>query len=393
MNPERWVQVERLFHAALECPPVARAAFLDDSCRGDEDLRREVQSLLDSSAGPAGDLLGGQALDVAARPIDLPVRQPLVGQQLGDYQLRASLGVGGMGEVYRARDLKLGRDVAIKLLPALLADDADRVSRFRREAQILATLNHPHIAAIYALVEHSGVVGLVLELVEGQTLAERLASGPLSIDDSLRLACQAAAALEAAHAKGIVHRDLKPANIKTTPEGTLKVLDFGLAKATGSEPGAGSSVMATVEATHEGVILGTAAYMSPEQARGCVVDTRTDIWAFGCVVYELLTGHKAFGGSTAADYIAAILDKDPPWGDLPPSTPPAVVALLKRSLEKDASLRPDITEVSRTLRETVSERSRGIDPSPSRAGRRRPSRLVWATSAAAAAGATFLGGW
>jgi serine/threonine protein kinase/Tol biopolymer transport system component len=392
MTPERWVQVERLFHAALACPPVARAAFLDDSCEGDLDLRREVQSLLDSSAGSSDDLLEGQALDVATRLIDLPAPQSRAGQQLGDFELRASLGEGGMGEVYRARDLKLGRDVAIKLLPAPLADDADRVSRFRREAQILATLNHPHIAAIYALVEDHGVVGLVLELVEGPTLAERLASGPLPMDDALRLACQAAAALEAAHARGIVHRDLKPANIKTTADGTLKVLDFGLAKAIGREPIAGATAMATVEATHEGVILGTVAYMSPEQARGLPVDTRTDIWAFGCVVYELLTGHKAFSGSTAADYIAAILHEAPAWSDLPAATPPAVVDLLKRCLEKDASLRPNITDVSYTLHQTVSERSRGIGP-PSRAAWRKPSRLVWMTSAAAAAAATLLGGW
>jgi serine/threonine protein kinase/Tol biopolymer transport system component len=393
MTPERWVQVERLFYAALECPPAARAAFLDDSCRGDEDLRREVKSLLDSSAEFADDLLERQVLDVAARLIDLPSRQPRAGQQLGDFELRASLGMGGMGEVYRARDLKLGRDVAIKLLPELLADDADRVSRFRREAQILATLNHPHIAAIYALVEDRGVVGLVLELVEGPTLAERLATGPVSIDEALRLACQAAAALEAAHARGIVHRDLKPANIKTTADGTLKVLDFGLAKAIGREPIAGATAMPTVEATHEGVILGTVAYMSPEQARGLPVDTRTDIWAFGCVVYELLTGHKAFSGATAADYIAAIVHEAPAWSDLPPATPAAVVDLLKRCLEKDAALRPNITDVSYTLNQAVAERSRGIDRSPSRATRRRPSRLVWVTSAAAAAGATLLGGW
>ena len=243
----------------------------------------------------------------------------MVGRRLREYQLESWLGAGGMGEVYRARDLKLGREVAIKLLPASVAHDPDRVARFRREAKILATLNHPHIAAIYALEESDGMVGLVLELVEGPTLAERLNDGPLPLPAALRLAREMALALEAAHAKGIVHRDLKPANIKLTPEGTAKVLDFGVAKAVTLPSDA--STLATVDATREGMMVGTAPYMSPEQARGQAVGPRSDIWAFACVLYEALTGQRAFAGNTAVDCVAAVLERQPDWAALPPATP------------------------------------------------------------------------
>src|SRR5690349_22523567 len=211
-----------------------------------------------------------------------------------------------MGEVYRARDMSLGRDVAIKVLPAPLAHDFERVSRFRREAQILATLNHPRIAAIYALEESDGVLGLVLELVEGPTLAQRIAEGPLPLNEALTIACQIADALETAHAKGIVHRDLKPANVKVSAGGLVKVLDFGLAKAAALDTGDEVSRLATVDMTRDGVVLGTATYMSPEQARGLAVDARADIWAFGCVLYEALAGCKAFASDTVADCFAVI---------------------------------------------------------------------------------------
>jgi serine/threonine-protein kinase len=352
MTPERWTDVERLFHAALERSPHERAVFLDDSCAGDAELRREVQSLLDESALEDG-FLEDQALDAAAGLVD--ISQPrLAGTRFGGYELTGSLGSGGMGEVYRARDLELGREVAIKLLPAVLAADVDRIARFRREAQILATLNHPHVGAIYALAEDDGVLGLVLELVEGPTLADRLATGPLSVDEALRVGRQTAEALEAAHAKGIVHRDLKPANIKTAAGGPVKVLDFGLAKPASNDAGSGPSMVATIEATQEGVILGTAAYMSPEQARGLAVDGRTDIWAFGCVLYESLTGRKAFRGDTIADCIAAILDNEPDWAALPSATPPEVVDLLRRCLVKDRARRlPDIGEARHILDDMV----------------------------------------
>jgi serine/threonine-protein kinase len=254
------------------------------------------------------------------------------------------LGAGGMGEVYRARDTKLKRDVALKVLPDLLASDPDRLARFQREAELLATLNHPNIAAVYGVEDEADVRAIVLELVEGETLADRIARGPIRIEDSLPLARQIIDALEAAHDRGIVHRDLKPANIKITPEGRVKVLDFGLAKMLETAAPATAVSMSptlSVQATYAGVILGTAAYMSPEQARGKPVDRRTDVWAFGCVLFEMLTGKQAFAsaGDTVSDAIAAVLTKEPDWTALPPSTPPHMASLLRRCLRKDIQKR------------------------------------------------------
>ena len=271
----------------------------------------------------------------------------LVGRQIGSHTILSLLGAGGMGEVYRARDTKLGRDVAIKVVADVFLSDAERLARFEREARVLATLNHPHIGAIYGVEEADGVRGLVLELVEGATLAERLALGPLPIQEALTVARQIADALEAAHEKGVIHRDLKPANIKITPDGTVKVLDFGLAKVF-AEEGSGNDVSLAppitdrrnIERTREGVIAGTAAYMSPEQARGKAVDKRTDIWAFGCVLYEMLTARPAFaGGETVSDTIAAILEREPDWSALPAQTPVSIRRLLQRCLEKDPKRR------------------------------------------------------
>ena len=246
-----------------------------------------------------------------------------------------------MGEVYRARDSKLGRDVAIKILPPQFTTDSDRRVRFEREARILATLNHPNIAAIYGLEDPAA---LILELVEGQTLAERLANckgSGLETRDALEIARQVADALAAAHDKGIVHRDLKPANIKITPAGQVKVLDFGLAKATLiADADVSPSPTVTVEGTRAGMILGTAAYMSPEQARGKVVDARTDIWAFGCVLFEMLTGRPAFAKETLSDTIKAILERDADWSALPRATPIEIRDLMRRCLDKDPARRP-----------------------------------------------------
>jgi serine/threonine-protein kinase len=264
------------------------------------------------------------------------------GRRLGPYEILALLGAGGMGEVYRARDTKLGRDVALKVLPEAFAKDPERMARFRREAQVLATLNHPHIASIYGLEDSGGVRALVMELVEGPTLAERLKPGAIPVEEALPIARQIAEALEAAHEKAIVHRDLKPSNVKVTPEGKVKVLDFGLAKAFAGESSAtdlSQSPTVTAGATREGVVLGTAAYMSPEQARGKPVDKRTDVWAFGCVLYEALTGRQAFSGETVSDTIAAILGRDPDWQALPASTPAAIRRLLRRCLERDPKRR------------------------------------------------------
>ena len=269
----------------------------------------------------------------------------LTGRRLGVYHLQALLGAGGMGEVYRARDTRLGRDVAIKILPQVFISDLDRLARFEREARVLASLNHPNIAAIYGFEDGEDVGAgfsrlggaLVLELVDGETLADRLRRGPVPVAEALSLARQMADALDAAHERGIVHRDLKPANIKITPEGTVKVLDFGLAKAAtgdGAGPDLTHSPTVTVAGTREGVILGTAAYMSPEQARGKPVDKRTDIWAFGCVLYEMLTGRSAFGRDTTTDTLAALVERDPDWSRLPAGLSTNIRRLLQHCLPR-----------------------------------------------------------
>src|SRR6202166_1562044 len=264
------------------------------------------------------------------------------GTKLGSYEVVAPIGAGGMGEVYQAHDTKLGRDVAIKVLPEAFAHDPERLSRFQREAKMLASLNHPNIATIHGLEQSGDTSYLVMELVSGETLAERVKAGPIGIEEALKIAVLIAEALEAAHEKSIIHRDLKPANVKVTPEGKVKVLDFGLAKAfaaDGANDDPSNSPTLSMAATMHGVILGTAAYMSPEQARGKAVDKRTDIWAFGCVLYELLTGKLAFHGDTISDTLAAVLEREPDLQKLPPATPGRIRDLLRRCLEKDSQRR------------------------------------------------------
>ncbi len=267
-----------------------------------------------------------------------------VGSQLGAYEILALIGEGGMGRVFRARDTRLKRDVAIKALPVEVAFDEDRVARFRREAEALAALNHPHIAGIHDLLESDGSQFLVLELVDGETIAERLRHGPIPMDQAVAIARQIAEALEAAHARGIVHRDLKPANIKITANGQVKVLDFGLAKVFGPNErpafsSAHSPTFTTPAMTVRGVILGTAAYMSPEQARGQHVDVQADVWALGCVLYEMLTGRPPFTGASVTDLLAAVVRGEPDWSALPEGTPAAIRTLLRRSLQKDPARR------------------------------------------------------
>ena len=265
----------------------------------------------------------------------------MIGTTLSHYEILEKLGAGGMGVVYRARDTKLGRDVAIKVLPEDIQHDPERLSRFEREARLLASLNHPHVATLYGFVEVSGTRFLVMELVEGATLADRIARHPLPIEEALPLFRQIAEGLEAAHDKGIIHRDLKPSNVKLTPEGKVKVLDFGLAKSFASRESGPQSESPTVtrSPSESGVILGTAAYMSPEQARGKTLDKRTDIWAFGCCLFEALTGRAAFLGETVSDTIAKILEREPPWGALPGRTPKKIRDLLAWCLTKDPSSR------------------------------------------------------
>lgn len=329
MTPERWREVKRVFADALERKPEERSAYLAQVC-AESELRREVELMIG-----AHERAGSRFMEAPTQR--LGDNEPLKSQtKLGPYEILTAIGRGGMGEVYRARDLKLGRDVAIKVLPSAFASDPERLLRFQREARTLASLNHPNIAAIYGLEDSGGKPALIMELVEGLTLADRVKCGPLPLDESLRIAQQIAEALESAHSHQIVHRDLKPANVKVTPSGRVKVLDFGLAKALTGESWVDISLAPSQTGeTTEGAILGTPAYASPEQVRGKRVDRRTDIWAFGCVLYELLTAQRAFPGETLPDAIAAVLDKEPDWQALPPRTPEGIRDLLRRCLQKD----------------------------------------------------------
>jgi hypothetical protein len=304
-----------------------------------------------------------------------------VGTRLGPYEIVGGLGAGGMGEVYRARDSRLGREVAIKVLPAAFSADPDRLARFEREARLLAALNHPHIGAIYGIEEDGGVRALVLELVEGETLAERC-QRPIPLAEALGIGRQIAEALDAAHQRGIVHRDLKPANVKIALDGNVKVLDFGLAKAAAPESSSADlSATAAFDGTREGIILGTAGYMSPEQARGMPVDKRTDIWAFGCVLFEMLAGEVAFTGPTMSDRIAAILEREPPWDRLPDATPAGVRRLLRRCLDKDPKRRlRDIGEARIELEDALAS------PAPGDTVRREPALMTRRTALVALGG-------
>src|SRR5688572_24949339 len=320
------------------------------------------------------------------------------GTRLGAYEIVALIGAGGMGEVYRARDSRLGRDVAIKVLPDAFASDADRVTRFAREAQVLASLNHPHIGAIYGLEDRA----LVLELVEGPTLADRIARGALPLDEALAIARQICDALEAAHEHGIVHRDLKPANIKLTRDGNVKVLDFGLAKASSpAESGTvdlDNSPTITSAGTHGGIILGTAAYMSPEQARGKPIDKRTDIWAFGCVLFEMLSGTRAFEGSDVHDVLVAVLSKEPRWDALGTNVPPSIRNLLRRCLQKDRRRRlADIADARIEIEDEMNpsgvHRAPEVVLNAAPRNRLRHYGLPWAVAAMAVLSAGALSLW
>ena len=390
MNDEarRWSRVKQVFQDALERPDADRGPFLSAVCGDDRELQSEVESLLVAHAA-AGSFAQGPAIEALPPSAAAALRDGAwadqrlrTGDRIGHYEILSALGKGGMGEVYRARDAELGRDVAIKVVPDAFLANPERLARFEREARVLATLNHPHISAIYGLEEADGIRGLVLELVEGGTLADRLALGPLPFEEALTVARQIADALDAAHEKGIVHRDLKPANIKITPAGTVKVLDFGLAKIDARDrmaSGRSQSPTGTLGGTGEGVILGTAAYMSPEQARGKPLDKRTDIWSFGCVLYEMLTGRPAFPGDTISDTIAAILGDDPDWRRLSGETPDNIRRLLQRCLEKDPKQRlHDIADAGIEIHDAQAKAHSAVIASPvpvvTRRGR---ERLAW----------------
>ena len=363
MTSEQWRHVERLYHAAQVEPPERRAAFLADACAGDGELRAEVESLLAHSSSPG--VLDQPLPELAARLAD---PSAWLGRRLGIYTVVSSIGLGGMGHVYRARDTRLGREVAIKVLPPVFTEHPERLARFEREARLLASLNHANIATVHGLEESGDVKALVMELVEGETLEVRLArrtarGSGLDVQEALAIARQIVDALDAAHEKGIVHRDLKPTNVMITPDGVVKVLDFGLAKA--SDVAKIASTVRQEEPTHPdlgdtrvGVILGTPAYMSPEQARGESVDRRTDIWAFGCLLYEMLTGRTLCESRTTSETESAI-PGEPDLNALPRSTPEPIRRLLRRCLEKAsrdrlrdiADARADISEALVDLRD------------------------------------------
>jgi serine/threonine-protein kinase len=348
MDAARWREIEDLYHAAASRPPEARAAFLREACAGDTDLQQRVESLLSAGDGAEG-FLERPALEDAPTAEASPM-------QIGSYRILHRVGRGGMGEVYRGHDAKLGRDIAIKTLASEFSGDPDRLARLRREARTLAALNHPNLATIHDLVESEGACYLVMELVDGETLR-----GPLPLGTALHYARQIAEGLHAAHSKGIVHRDLKPANVKVTPEGRVKVLDFGLAKALSGS----SDLQRVAQLTGAGdsttlKLAGTPPYMSPEQVRGDRVDERTDIWAFGCVLYELLSGKRAFAGETVAEIVAGVLGREPDWSALPAETPAKIRHLLRQCLSKDVDQRPrDIQSVGDVIESVIAARRGG----------------------------------
>jgi serine/threonine protein kinase/WD40 repeat protein len=365
MSADRQRQISELCHAALERNPSDRAAFLREACAGDEALREEVESLL-RYEDAADRFIERPAIEEVARMASSAPESnvDLAGHRLGVYQVEARIGAGGMGEVYRARDTKLRRDVAIKVLPRAFTRSADRRARFEREAHLLASLNHPHIAQVYGFEESDEIAALVMELVPGETLDRIIHPGGIGPAPALAIARQICDALEAAHEKGIVHRDLKPANIKVTPDGVVKVLDFGLAKAGAGEFVDALELPATMpDGTKQGVVLGTATYMSPEQARGQPVDKRTDIWAFGCVLYEMLTGRRAFAGDSLTDTLARVIEHEPDWRAVPETTPEVVRRLLERCLRKDVRRRlRDIADARIEIDDAIAARTTASSP-------------------------------
>jgi serine/threonine protein kinase len=401
VTPDPLDQISKLYHAALARDPAERLGFLRDACAGNESLLQQVESLL-GYADPATQVMktsallgGGHFAETIGS--DVPA---MIGRQIGPYTIESLIDVGGMGEVYCARDTRLGRQVAIKILSGAFTADQARRARFEREARLLAALNHQNIAQVHGLEEADGLQALVMELVPGVTLAELIESSPgndsgtpgaLTIDQALGIGRQVVEAVEAAHEKGVLHRDLKPANIRVTPDGLVKVLDFGLAKAFAIDRAVGApsepSPPAAAPVTGDGAILGTVNYMSPEQTRGLPVDKRTDIWAFGCVLYEMLTGRRPFQGLTRADTLAAILEREPDWEALPATTPVRLRELLHRCLTKDPRRR--LRDIGDARWDLESLESEGTQLSRMEAAGPRARGRAWMALAALAASITI----
>src|SRR5580698_6440950 len=346
MEPERWSNVERIYHDAQQREAGERSAFLDQVCARDPGLRVEVESLLQYAEGSASPL-DRPAVEAVARALaaqlsgdDKGQRELPVDGLIGQYRIVAKIGAGGMGEVYRARDFRLGRDVAIKVLPSLFSADSDRLRRFEQEARAAAALNHPNILAVFQMGTHEGAPYLVSELLEGETLREGIKRGPLPVRKAVDYGAQIARGLAEAHAKGIIHRDLKPENLFGTKDGRVKILDFGLAKLRQLQSGSKQSSPSLKEQTETGMVMGTASYMSPEQVRGENVDYRADIFAIGSVLYEMLTGRRAFQKPTTPETMTAILNEDPPGiSQITTSIPPALQRVVHRCLEKNPEQR------------------------------------------------------
>src|SRR5262245_24248493 len=387
MTSDRWRRIEQIYEAAMQRAPSERSVFLESACGDDQALRRDVERLLAANE-KAGDFLASPAWEVApgglvSQTMSVDRDTSLAGRQIGCYTILSPLGRGGMGEVYRAQDSKLHRDVALKVLPDIFALNPDRLARFKREAHVLASLNHPNIGAIYGFEDAGDVKALVLELVEGPTLADRIARGRVPLEDALPIARQIAAALEAAHERGIVHRDLKPANVKVRADGMVKVLDFGLARALDVESsGAAMSQSPTLPSpvvTADGIIVGTPVYMAPEQARGKPADRRADLWALGWLIWEMLTGRRAFAGQDTTETLAAVIKDDPDWAALPTATPPSIRRLLRRCLAKDPKARlSDAAAARLEIDEARGDAQVGTGATPTTSRQR--ERVAWASA-------------
>jgi serine/threonine protein kinase len=412
MNPERWQKVKEIFGAALERVPGARAAYHEEVCAGDEGLRREVETLLAADVEETG-LLGGPLSGLAAELLQAQAGSH-AGQTFGHYELEREIGRGGMGEVYLARDERLGRPVALKLLSSSFTADPERVARFRREAHAVSHLNHPNVVTVYEVGEADGQRFIVTEYVEGETLRELLARGPLQPQRALDIAVQVASALASAHEAGVIHRDVKPENVMVRPDGYVKVLDFGLAKLTeaAGDDDRETQTRALKLSTQPGLVMGTVAYMSPEQARGLKVDARTDVWSLGVVVYEMLTGHQPFDGETVSHVIVNILEHEPePLARYAPVAPEQLQQLVGKALNKkrearQASMREMLAEL-REAREEVTYRERqGLHHSsggmkskppavttPTAAKPRRGKAALWAALGVVVASALALVGY
>ncbi len=377
----RWPNADDLLDRALALAPAERRAFIRREAEADLDFAAALEAVLDEAERKDTFLdpdTGARELiaHILANSNEeaAPALRP--GELFTSYEVIGLVGQGGMGEVYKARDERLGRLVALKVLPDAFVNDRQRLARFDREARLLASLNHPNIAAIYGLAEDRGRQALVLEFVEGVTLADRLTSGPFPVRSMLPIAMQVALALETAHRRGIVHRDLKPGNISLTPDGTVKVLDFGLAKAVDGRVALPADAIETTIA-HPGQVIGTPAYMSPEQARGEEIDKRSDVWAFGCLVFEMLTGTRAFTGESPQEVLARVLERDPDFSLLPMNTPEPITRLLHRTLTKDPHKRlADLGDAVLDLEEAEASLSRGTPAWPRLTGRRPAVRLA-----------------